>query len=324
MSTGKIHRILRLIVLLQGRRSYSADELASELEVSRRTIFRDLNTLELARIPYYFDQESGGYRINRHFFLPSINLTITEALSLLVLAHRFNETKDFPMLGNATRAAMKIENALPAPIRQTVGDILDNMHIRLGPLAEHEGLDSTFDLLSDAIASKNICRINYQSFCEQEEIMSLIHPMKLLFISRAWYLIAWSKMHSQLRTFKISRIKDLVVSRDKFPTKHVNLEDYFGLAWSMIPEGQQHDVHLVFKPKVAGNVSEVRWHKTQDMQLRPDGSIDFRVRVDGLGEISWWILGYGDQVKVIKPDALKTRIKKIAQAVVSQYERDVL
>ena len=82
MRVSRIYRILRLITILQSGRSYSVDELAAELEVSRRTIFRDLNMLEMAHIPYYFDRERGTYRINNHFFLPPVNLTLDEALAV--------------------------------------------------------------------------------------------------------------------------------------------------------------------------------------------------------------------------------------------------
>ena len=60
MSTSRIYRLLKLITLLQQRRSYTATELAQELEVSKRTVFRDLNVLEMAQIPYFFDPATGG------------------------------------------------------------------------------------------------------------------------------------------------------------------------------------------------------------------------------------------------------------------------
>ena len=72
MSVSRIHRLLRLITLLQGARRYTAADLAGELEVSKRTIFRDLNMLELARIPYYFDPKTGAVaRTFDHPYYPS-------------------------------------------------------------------------------------------------------------------------------------------------------------------------------------------------------------------------------------------------------------
>ena len=66
----------------------------------------------------------------------------------------------------------------------------------------------------------------------------------------------------------------------------------------MMPEGKIHHVRLLFSPKIANNVTEVQWHKTQQVARNPDGSATVDFRIDGLGEIIWWILGYGDQVEV--------------------------
>jgi proteasome accessory factor B len=79
-------------------------------------------------------------------------------------------------------------------------------------------------------------------------------------------------------------------------------------------------VHLHFAPKVAGNVAEVLWHRSQRIEHRPDGSIDFHARVDGIGEISWWILGYGDQVEVLDPPELRTRIAETVSRMAAIYQ----
>ena len=66
MKIARIYRLLRLITMLQGKRTYTAQELADDLDVSRRTVFRDLNVLEMAHVPYYFHSDTGGYRIDPH------------------------------------------------------------------------------------------------------------------------------------------------------------------------------------------------------------------------------------------------------------------
>jgi len=324
MSISRIYRVLRLITMLQGGRGYTASELAEELEVSRRTIFRDLNMLEMAHIPYYFDANQGGYRISRHFFLPPINLTLTEALAILMLAGRMKSTSRLPLLSAGAKAAIKLESALPRPIRRHVGSIVDKLSISLGPVSRHDGLDREFDSLVDAIAERLVCRIDYLSFHEKKQITTSVRPLRLAFISRAWYLIAYSAQHREIRTFKLSRIKKLTVTKTTFgePTD-VDLDDYFGQAWNMIPEGQIHDVHLRFSSKVAGNVAEVQWHNSQHVEWRDDGTIDFHVSVDGLGEITWWILGYGDQVEVVRPKELRQRIAKIAAAALSKHKKGI-
>jgi len=83
----------------------------------------------------------------------------------------------------------------------------------------------------------------------------------------------------------------------------------------MIPEGRIYNVKLRFLPKVAENVAEVRWHNTQKVTHNGDGSVIVEFRVDGLGEITWWILGYGDQVQVLHPKRLRQKIIETAKNV---------
>ncbi|HUU22120.1 MAG TPA: YafY family protein [Phycisphaerae bacterium] len=321
MSISRIYRLLRLITLLQSGRGFSADELANELEVSRRTVFRDLNMLEMAHIPYYYDAERNGYRISRHFFLPPINLTLAESLAVLMLTGRLRGTGKLPLMTEASRAAMKVESALPPEIRQHVGSVLDRLGVSLGPTSRHEGIDDLFDKLIDAIVARKACRLVYISFLERRQIHATVHPLRLLFVNRAWYLIAHSPRHRQRRTFKLGRIRKLTVSDQTFvPPEDVDEADLFGAAWSMITEGRLYDIHLHFEKMVAGNVAEVQWHPSQQVDWNDDGSIEFRVRVDGLREITWWVLGYGDQVEVLAPEDLRRRIHEVADVVAARHQ----
>lgn len=102
--------------------------------------------------------------------------------------------------------------------------------------------------------------------------------------------------------------------------KSYTADDYFGNAWAMIPEGKTYNVKLRFLPKVAENVAEVLWHSTQKVSRNSDGSATVEFRLDGLGEISWWILGYGDQVQVLAPKILKNKILQVARNMVKLYK----
>ena len=100
------------------------------------------------------------------------------------------------------------------------------------------------------------------------------------------------------------------------PDKDFDLVEYIGKAWGMIREGRIYDVKLRFLPKVATNVDEVRWHSTQKTTRNDDGSIIVEFRVDGLGEIMWWVLRYGDQVEILAPRALRSMVvKKLKEAI---------
>jgi predicted DNA-binding transcriptional regulator YafY len=311
-----------MITLMQSDESATVQELAQELQVSRRTVFRDLNMLELAHIPYYFDKQRNSYRINRNFFLPPINLDLTEALSILLMATRRSPSAGaVPWAREASRAAMKLESALPASVREHIGSALGRMEVRLPAAVKAQGLDDLVDRLSDAAGRHRVCQIVYLSFYERRQLRELIHPLRLLFVQRAWYVLAWSQREAAIRTYKLARVKKLTLEAATFtPPPAKQVDDHLAGAWSMIPEGRLYDVHLHFDRQVAGNVAEVLWHPTQQVSWRDDGSIDFSCRVDGLGEISWWILGYGDHARVQGPPALARRLRDVARRMVSLYD----
>jgi proteasome accessory factor B len=322
VNVSRIYRLLRLVNLLQSGRAMTANELADDLQVSRRTVFRDLNALEMAHIPYFYDAVARGYRISQHFFLPPVNLTLAEAMALLVMSGRLGNETGIPLLREGTHAAAKIESVLPRPVREHVGSVIDRLSVSLPATVDHDGLDAAFDALSRAISERRVCAMQYESFYEGKTLDLTVHPLRLAFIGRAWYLLAWSRQDKAVRTYKLVRIADLQISDTCFSASpQAELDEHFGKAWSMIPEGKLYNVHLHFQPMVAGNVAEVRWHDTQEVEHNEDGSIDFRAKVDGLREITWWILGYGDQVKVIKPKALARRVAEVAERTAAQYRQ---
>jgi hypothetical protein len=88
----------------------------------------------------------------------------------------------------------------------------------------------------------------------------------------------------------------------------------------LIPEaGPDQDVIVRFEKMVAKNVAEVAWHKTQQLVWRDDGRLDFHVRVSGINEISWWILGYGDQAEVLEPPALRELVERRCRQLLTRY-----
>ena len=135
MKITRLQRILHLISLLQTDRYSRPNDLAQELAIDRRTVFRDLKTLKDAGIPYYFDEKENGYKLDSDFLLPPLNLTLPEALSLLLVARHVGEAEGLPLQKNAQKAAMKIESALPSRIQRHCGSILKATSVKFAARA---------------------------------------------------------------------------------------------------------------------------------------------------------------------------------------------
>jgi proteasome accessory factor B len=150
-------------------------------------------------------------------------------------------------------------------------------------------------------------RIHYDSLAEQQEICTRLDTYRLLFSRRSWYAVGRSSLHRGVRTFNLGRIRECEVLEDHYQIPcNFSIKHYLRNAWHLIPEpGPDREVLVRFSPLVARNVAEILWHPTQRTMFNPDGSLDFMVTVSGVREISWWILGYGDQAEVIRPAELR-------------------
>ncbi len=310
-----------MIGLLQGGRGYNTDALAQACGVSRRTVFRDLDLLRLSGVPLLFDEKQQCYRIPGACLLPPTNFTPEEALSLLVLCHELGNGAGVPLLGSARTAAVKLESSLPARLRDQLRDVTAAVHIHAGPVNPLAGCKPVYEILLDAIASRRNVRIRYGSLKEETEIVTRLSPYELFFSRRSWYVVGRSSLHRAKRTFHLGRIYHIEPLEDRFQIpRGFSIARYLGNAWHMIPEkGPDREVVVRFDRLVAQNVAEVNWHKTQRVTFHDDGSADFQVTVSGLNEISWWILGYGDQAEVLQPPELRQLIAARANRLSDKY-----
>jgi len=322
MKSGRINRVIRILTTLQAGKSYAVNDLSKIFGTSRRTIFRDLKELHAIGVPYHYNTKTGGYYIDPEFFLPPIDLNLQEALSLLMLAHKAREQIQLPFTKSALLAALKIENNLPVKIKQYCNSVLQNISTRPGPQAPINHLDKIFAELQKAIINKYKVHLRYLSLFEANIIDTELCPYHLIYNQRAWYVLGYSGLHKNIRTFKLNRIKEMETTNKCFlDGEKFDVYDYFGKAWSMIPEGRIYNIKLQFLPKVANNVAEVQWHSTQKVIHNNDGSATMEFRVDGLGEITWWILSYGAQVRVLAPKVLRKKVVEIAENMIKLNEK---
>jgi predicted DNA-binding transcriptional regulator YafY len=99
-----------------------------------------------------------------------------------------------------------------------------------------------------------------------------------------------------------------------------SLDQYFDHAWHMIKGSPRQRVRIEFSDKVAGNVDEVIWHKSQNTWRDDEGRYLFEVDVDGIEEISWWVLSYGDEAVVHEPAELRDLVRDRAERMVRRYK----
>ena len=320
MNLNRVSRMIQLLGLLQTGKGRNAGELSQACEVSRRTIFRDLDALRSAGVPLLFDDDQNVYRIPGTYFLPPTNFTTGEALAVIVLCYEMGSDRRLPFYEAAQNAALKLEASLPGRVREQLQELSTAVQINLEPSNPLAGQTPVYRQLLAAIAQRRPVRIEYDSFTEEQKLHIKLSPYRMLFSRRSWYVIGRSSVHREVRTFNVGRIHALEMLDEEFHIpRGFSIQRYLGNAWHLIPEGPDVDVVVRFSPLVARNVAEVVWHRTQRLKWNHDGSLDFQVRVSGVREISWWILGYGEQAEVLKPDPLRKIILDHASGMLNRY-----
>jgi len=166
MELSRLQRILRLVSILQTNRFCDPDELAAKLKVSRRTVFRDLDTLRKAGIPYYHDDDKGGYKISDNVLLPPLNLDMEEAMALLLLTSDTANPYTMPLSQQTQRAALKIESALPSYVQKHCEPVLKGTSTHYHkPTIGQDGRGS-LSKLHRAIRQNRKVKIRYDSFSQ--------------------------------------------------------------------------------------------------------------------------------------------------------------
>ncbi|OHB59898.1 MAG: hypothetical protein A2Y12_18955 [Planctomycetes bacterium GWF2_42_9] len=321
MKTSRVSRIIQLLTVLQSGQTCTVEGLASILKISKRMIFRDLNELRGIGVPCSFNKREHSYKIDPSFFLSTPNLESQEALGLLLLAHKARNQIHFPFRDSMLKAALKIESDLPENTKRFCNSALKRIHIKANPQERMDLLDSKFSQFLEAILQKKILNILYIG-PEKNEVKTNFYPYHLMYNDYAWHVLGKLEVNKKICTLKLNHIREFEVLDKCFIEDELfDLSHYIGRAWSMRPEGKLYHVKLKFLPEIIHNIVNVQWHSSQQTTFEDDGSMIMEFWVDGLDEIKWWILSYGDKVQVIAPESLRQMIKEIAQNMVQQNEK---
>lgn len=321
MKYTRIHRLFKLVTLIQARSTWTAGSLAKECGVEERTIFRDLNELEAVGVPIRFDAAANGYRIEKDFFLPPVHLTTDEALALALLCEHVAEPEQIAYLRPAWRALAKIEAQMPDAVREEISGLVDAVEIQTARSMPADGYEDVYERIKDAIVRKESLACRYESLDGRNNDEEFdFEPYCLFFGTRAWYAIGFHSGRESLRSLKLNRFAKVTpTGRNYEIPENFTVKDYLGNAWRMIRGKHDHRVELRFTAEFAQTVSDTRWHHTQEVEFHDDGSATFRCTVAGLDEIVWWILSHGPHCTVLAPEELRQKVIDLSLATVNQY-----
>jgi len=203
-------RLFEIVHHLRGRRLTTAAQLATWLEVSERTIYRDIADLLASGIP--IDGEAGvGYRLSPDFDLPPLMFNHNE-IEALVIGARMVESWGGPTLAQGARSALsKIAAALPKDKRTT----LESSRLFSPDFFINPQMGAQMDVLRKAIDAHRYVQLDYRDVNDKDSQRRL-RPLGLFFWGGAWTLGAWCELRTDFRNFRLDRIVNSIVHDERF------------------------------------------------------------------------------------------------------------
>jgi predicted DNA-binding transcriptional regulator YafY len=323
-NVSDLHRLLRIVTLLQSGRDFDHVSLGAALNVHQRTLFRDLRKIREVGIDITFNRKRGRFEIANHCLMQPLQLDGEEAMALAALCRDFAASEQIAFTRPAARALYKILAQLPEDLRRDVEETTRRtvIHTERGG-SDADAYADVYEAVQYAILHRRVLECEYESARTREHAAEFIfEPYALFYSVRAWYAVGLHRGHGHVRSLKLSRFLRAHPGEGRFEMPHeFSLDAYLGNAWRMIKGDTQHQVELHFAPAIADTVAETNWHKTQETQLQDDGSLILRCTVDGLDEIVWWILSMGPSCRVVAPPQLVDRVRALAEEVAAMYPR---
>jgi predicted DNA-binding transcriptional regulator YafY len=303
-------RLLELLALLQARRDWSGSELADRLEVSRRTIRRDVERLrELGYPVESLTGPTGGYRLRAGTAMPPLLLDDDEAIAIAVGLRTAARASVTGIEETALRALVKLEQVLPAHLRRRVR-ALGSATVALpveGPTVDPEHLA----VIAAACRDSERLRFAYRSR-EGVDSSREVEPYSLVNSGRRWYLVAWDCNREDWRTFRLDRLSRPSSGGARFRPRPLPTPDpaaFVEQRLAGVPHRYEARVTLLAPAdQIAGRVP-AHWGTIEEKDAR---SCEFRTGDDDLGWLALRIAMLGVDFEVHEPPELAEHLRSLA------------
>lgn len=312
----KVERLIALIYLLRRRRNLRARDIAEELGVSERTVYRDLASLNEAFqgwVRIIFRDE--GYFLDPSTFPPPLRLTGEELEALRVAAEA--APAESPHSQRLKQAVSKI---LSLHAERRILPDLEEILAITPPAARDKVPWRTLQNLEEAIRNRIVLQVRYFSFSAGQETEHLFEPYLLAFRKHAWYLFGHCRTHGQPHLLRASRLRQVRRTEERFPKPtDLSPEKVFAQSWQVFG-GEPIRVHLRFSPRIAPLIEELEWHPSQRLQWEKDGSLLFTALLPSSPELTAWVLSWGADCEVLEPEELRSALREEALRLAHLYE----
>ena len=314
-------RLISILLLLQAEGRLSARAIAERLEVSERTIDRDMEALSMAGVPVYAERgRLGGWALTDEYRTDLTGLTDPELRSV-ILATAPSVLADLGLGEAAERALAKLLAALPASRRREAQAARTYLHVDPAGWRRRDDAAPFLPTLEEALRAGRRVAMTYERAFDESTVDREVDPLGLVAKGSAWYFVA--AVGDQIRTYRASRIRDV-----RMLDVPVQRPAGFDLATWWAGSRAEYEAMLpTFRALVRvapAALERARWgwrfgRIEEELPADADGWIPCRLRFDTIEVALDAVVGLGPDAEVLEPDELRKRVDGVLRRLVARY-----
>lgn len=307
---NRLDRLTAILIHLQTKRIVRAQELANRFNISLRTVYRDVRSLEEAGVP--IGAEAGvGYFLT-DYNLPPVMFTNAEASALLMGGKLIEQWTDQSVQTEFESALFKIKSVLKRPDQEHLDNLDAHINVAKPSTSRQPYSEGLLSNLQQAVARHQVLTIHYHSQYNDADTQRDVEPVGLYHYHMAWHLIAYCRTRHDYRDFRVDRIRQLTNTGERFPRRErLTLQQYLDRVGKT--EMPVVDVTVVFDKKVTRYMQENRhgygFQHEEDLGNR----VRMHFQTPWLEGLARWLLMYGHTVAIEQPDSLRTLIQRLVE-----------
>ena len=314
-------RLLRL--LAASSEGLALRELASQLEVSPKTILRDLQLFQRTGFPVL--EVVGSHGVKHWRLGPAggeipLGFTFDEALAMVLGWKSLQGLGGTLIAEAAERAFQKLRAAFNPRVLRYLDKMRDQFRDSDFGVTEYGPHAEILDQLMIAIEERRVVFIAYRSQRATEPVTYDVHPYRLQRHQGSLYLVGYKPLDDAVRTWRVDRIERADVEQMPFTVPaDLDLDARFAGSLGIYEGHEDIGVLVRFRPPAARFVQEKKWHSSQRLTPQRDGSLLAELRLSSTAELKPWILGFGSAAEVLEPESLRAELAAELQQMLAAY-----
>ncbi len=321
-SRPPLARMMQLHAQLQARTFPNCRKLAEELEVSSKTIQRDIDFMrDRLGLPIEYDQLHFGFVYTEPVTsFPNIEVSEGEIVALFVAQKALQQYKGTPFEAPLKAAFQKIGDGLKDKITFTWSELDSSISFRSAgrSLSDIE----VFETVSRAVLRSEELAFRYRKLRSSRFEERRARPYHLGCVENQWYLFAFDLERQQLRTFALPRVREPRTTGARFRRPaDFSISRFLDASFGVFHGEGKNLVRIRFDSFAAQLIRERIWHSSQKIKSLPNEELELRLQLGSLEEIARWILSWGEHATVLAPRKLIERIRATTQHLANLYAK---